>query len=387
MLPKINSRTSSVELPFYAKLALLLAVGALVILLLELGKNLFIPLIFALLVAILLYPLNRFLEQKWHFSRLWATSFSLFLFMVGVTVFSYIVILQLVNFLNNIPDLKQRFLPILYDFQAWVQKRFHINQEEQMNLFKSSYASLSAAVTRSLGDLFFSVAGFILLAVFVFLYTFFILYYRGLLLKFFLNLFKYKNQTSAMEIVLDTKAMMGSYVAGLLIEMLMLAVINSICLYFIGTPYAILLGVMAALFNIVPYLGIYTSIFLTMLVTFGNSNMATTIESGAALMIIHLIEANILMPQIVGTRVKINSFITLLAVVLGELVWGIPGMFLFIPVVGLIKLISERVPGMEAWAILIGIEEKQQPQAFEEELPQKDTTPSTNDNFSVQPTA
>jgi predicted PurR-regulated permease PerM len=74
-----------------------------------------------------------------------------------------------------------------------------------------------------------------------------------------------------------------------------------------------------------------------------------------------VLDANILLPRIVGARVKMNPFITIVAVIVGEFLWGIPGMFLFIPVTGIMKLICDRVEGLEAWGLLIGVEEVEKP--------------------------
>jgi predicted PurR-regulated permease PerM len=70
----------------------------------------------------------------------------------------------------------------------------------------------------------------------------------------------------------------------------------------------------------------------------------------------HFIDANVILPRIVGGQVKMNPFITLLAVLIGHLIWGIPGMFLFVPLTAMIRLISEEIPAMNPWAILIGEE-------------------------------
>jgi predicted PurR-regulated permease PerM len=124
-----------------------------------------------------------------------------------------------------------------------------------------------------------------------------------------------------------------------------------------GLQYALLLGVMAAVLNVIPYLGIYTSIVITVLVTFANSPGNLALEAGAGLFIIHLIDSNILFPRIIGGQVKMNPFITIIAVIVGEYIWGVPGMFLFIPITGIMKLVCERVDGLEAWGLLIGVED------------------------------
>jgi predicted PurR-regulated permease PerM len=154
--------------------------------------------------------------------------------------------------------------------------------------------------------------------------------------------------------------MIYSYISGLLIEMAIVGVANCTVFSIMGIKYAILLGIIAAVLNIIPYLGIYTATAMIMLVTFANSSGSSAISVGIALLSVHLIDANILMPRIVGSRVKMNAFITIIAVIVGEYVWGISGMFLFIPITGIFKIISIRVEGMKPWAILIGTEEKEE---------------------------
>jgi AI-2 transport protein TqsA len=136
-----------------------------------------------------------------------------------------------------------------------------------------------------------------------------------------------------------------------------MGIVNSTALAVLGIQYALLLGVMSAVLNIIPYLGIYSSIAITVLITFANNTPAHAFQAGLVLFIMHVLDANILMPRIVGARVKMNPFITILAVVVGELVWGIPGMFLFIPITGMLKLICDRVEGLEAWGMLMGVDD------------------------------
>ena len=156
---------------------------------------------------------------------------------------------------------------------------------------------------------------------------------------------------------METKKMVYSYVLGLVIEMVLVSIVNCTMFLIMGIQYALLLGVMAAVLNIIPYLGIYTSIVICMLVTFANSTGNVALEVGIGLFVVHLLDSNILFPRIIGGRVKMNPFITIIAVIIGEFVWGVPGMFLFIPIAGIVKLICERVEGLEAWALLIGVEE------------------------------
>jgi len=196
-----------------------------------------------------------------------------------------------------------------------------------------------------------------LLTVFVFIFSFFMLYHRRLLLRFALHLFNVKHREKVYEVITETRAMMNNYVMGLVIEMVIVGIVNCTLLFILGVKYALLLGLLAAVMNIIPYLGIYSATVFCMLVTFANSSWSHALTVGVALIVVHILDSNVLMPRIVGSRVKMNPMITIIAVLIGDFIWGIPGMFLFIPITGMLKIIFERVDGMQPWAMLIGTDD------------------------------
>ncbi len=347
----------TVKLPFYARLALTLLAVILVCFILKVASNIFIPLVFGLLIAILLYPLNRFFENKLHLGRVGSAALSVLLFISAFVGFIYFLAIQIIGFSSDVPQLRKRFQEILSGFQNWLSYKLHITSRQQSDYLNRSSNGILDSLAHSMSGLFLSITGILLLTVFVLIFTFFMLYHRKLLMRFVLHLFSIQYREKVREVIRETKTMIYSYVFGLLIEMLALSIVNSTMFLIMGIPYALLLGVMAAVLNIIPYLGIYSSIVITMLVTLANSTGGMALEAGIGLFIVHLLDANILFPRIVGGRVKMNPFITIVAVILGEFLWGIPGMFLFIPITGIIKMISDRVDGMEAWGILIGVEE------------------------------
>ena len=347
----------TVKLPFFARLALILLALVLIIFILQEGANIFIPLVFALLISILLYPLNKFFEQKLRLGRALSAALCILLFISALFGFFYLLTEQIATFSEDFPVLKTRFLTIFADVQHWVAIKFHIYKSEQTGYINRSLNSAMESGARALSNIFKSVTGILLLAVFVFIFTFFMLFHRRLFMKFALLLFREEHRSKVSEVIIETKSMINSYVAGLMIEMLVVSITTCSMMLVMGIKYALLLGLMSAVLNIIPYIGFYTSIVLAMLVTFANSGGNGALEVGTGMFIIHLLDSNILMPRIVGARVKMNPFITIVAVIVGEYIWGIPGMFLFIPIVGMIKLVCERVEGLEAWGLLIGVEE------------------------------
>jgi AI-2 transport protein TqsA len=349
------------QLPFYARLALTLLAVVLICMILSLARNIFIPLVFGLLIAILLFPIARFFETKLRLKRGSSAFLSIMIFAVALTGFIYFLAYQIAGFSSDFPQLRVRFQEMFTHVQHWLSYKFHITNRQQTDYINRSTASFLESAGQSLSNIVVSVTGTLLLMIFVIIFTFFILYHRKLLIRFVLHLFSVEHREKVREVIVETKSMINAYVVGLVIEMGVLSVAISLMFLVMGVKYALLLGVMAAVLNIIPYLGIYCAVAICMLVTFANSSGGMALEAGIGLFIVHMLDANILFPRIIGWRVKMNPFITIVAVIVGEFLWGVPGMFLFIPITGIIKLISERVTGMEAWGILIGVEDTSPP--------------------------
>ena len=350
---------STVKLPFYARTALILLAVVLIFNILRVADNIFIPLVFALLISILLFPFNKFLESKLHLGRAMSAVISVVLFVSVLTSFVYFLALQFTHFSENFPQLKQRFQEMFGDLQHWLSFKLHINNRQQTDYIDKSVNGILGSVGHSISNVFLSLTGILILVIFVLIFTFFMLYHRKLLMRFVLHLFSVQHRPKVTEVLIETKSMIYGYVFGLMIEMVIVSFVNCTMFLVMGIEYALLLGVMAAVLNIIPYLGIYTSIVICMLVTLANSTGNAALMAGIGLFVVHLLDSNILLPRIVGSRVKMNPFITIIAVIVGELVWGIPGMFLFIPITGIIKLVCDRVEGLEAWGVLIGVEEQE----------------------------
>lgn len=351
----------TVKLPFYARLALILLAVVLIVMMLSVAKNIFIPLVFALLIAILLYPLNKFFEYKLRLGHTFAPLLSIILFVSVLSSFVYFLVVQFIGFSSDFPLLRTRFQEMFINLQHWMSHKLNITTKQQAAYIDRSVTGLLDSAGESVRNVLFSVTGIMLMFIFIFIFTFFILYHRKLLLKFVTHLFSKEHRPKVQEVILETKAMIYSYVQGLVIEMVVLSIVTCTIFLIMGIKYALLLGMMASVLNIIPYLGIYSAIVVSMLVTLANSNINAALGVGIALFIIHVLDSNVLFPRIVGGRVKMNPFITIVTVIVGEYVWGIPGMFLFIPIMGIIKLICERVDGLEAWAYLIGVEDHLKP--------------------------
>ena len=349
----IKNKSDS-SLAFYGRIALMLQAFILALLILYLGKVLLIPLFFALLIAILLYPLTHFFERRLNRNLAAILSVLIFIIFVGSIVIFFTK--ELFLFVKDLPKAQTKFLQIVQNLQYWVTLKFNVDATQQMDYLRKSAGSLSSGIISSVGTTFISLIEFVVLFIFFLIFTYFILVHRKIFKNFILAFFDASSKEKVNEVIISTRAMMNDYVVGLLSEMAILFTSILIILLILGVKYALLIAVIAAVFNIIPYLGIYIAAAFGMLIAVTNGSGNLAIEVGISFIIIHFVDANVLMPHIVGGRVKINPFITIVAVFIGKLIWGIPGMFLFIPLTAIIRIISENVSELKPWSILIGEE-------------------------------
>jgi AI-2 transport protein TqsA len=343
------------KFPFYARLAFTLFAVALILLFMYLGKSLLVPLFFSFLVAMLLHPLVRFMENK-HFPRALASVLTLLLFMILFGGLFYFFSHQMVRLSRDLPSLQARVIDKWTDIQDWISEKYHVSNTQQKDYVSKSANGVLNSVMNSAATTFVGFFETLILTVFFFIFTFFILQYRRLLMHFVVELFDRTHNAKVQSVITRIRSMINSYVLGLLIEMSVVAVLIFTSLMIIGVKYALLISIMAAVLNMIPYLGIYFCMAIAMMITAATNTTGHVVAVGVVFIVTHFADANIILPHVVGGKMKMNPFVTILVVLIGHLVWGIPGMFLFIPLAAIIRLISEEVPGMKPWAILLGEE-------------------------------
>lgn len=110
----------------------------------------------------------------------------------------------------------------------------------------------------------------------------------------------------------------------------------------------------AALLNLIPYLGIFTAAILCLIITATSGKLVILVGVVVVISIVHLIDSNILLPKVVGSKVKINAMVTIVGVIIGNEIWGIPGMFLAVPMMAFLKVFFDGVEDLRPWGILLG---------------------------------
>lgn len=340
------------EYPFYIKSTMVIFGIVLIAISLSTLKDILAPIAFSVIIAILLNPLVNKLHHK-KVPRVLSIAIALFIALIAVFGILYFITSQLMNFGEALPQLKEKFYQHFSEVQQWAAANLKLPVEKQHKALNDALNSSQALVGKTLGGALGMLGFFVLLPIYVFL----LLFYKTLMINFLHEVFAEENAGQVSEVLGETKSAIQSYMVGLLLEALVIAILNSTALLICGVPYAILLGVIGALLNMLPYIGGIIAIALPVLISaVTKEGFTTPIAVVASYTVIQFIDNNFLVPFLVSSRVKINAFFSIVVVLLGGALWGVSGMFLSIPFVAILKIIFDRLPEMKPWGKLLGDE-------------------------------
>jgi len=337
------------KIPFYIQAPMVLLGLVLMVFVLFVLADILIPLAFATLIAILLNPLCNRLQRK--VPKVIAIMLTMLIAMVLLVSLLYFLSSRIVHFFDDLDAIKLKFGQLLHDLQLWLSDTFGLTIKKQEQMLNEAANNSKAVIGQTLSGLL----GFLSIVFLIPVYIFLILLYKPLILNFFYEVFSEEDQHKVGEILGETKSAIQSYIVGLLIETTIVAVLNSTALLILGVENAILIGIIGAILNLLPYIGGIIAITLPVLMaTVTKDGVTTQILIVGAYLLIQFIDNNILVPRIVSSKVQINALISIIIVLLGAALWGISGMFLSIPFIAVLKIIFDRVDGLKPWGKLLG---------------------------------
>jgi predicted PurR-regulated permease PerM len=338
--------------PFYIKATIILFGMVLLVYTLLNLRDILVPLAFALLLAILLNPLTIFLEIH-RFPKVLSIAISLVITMTIISGVTYFLIMEVKSFGSQWPLFKEKFAGLFRQLQHFARTDFGINTKKQNEYINEAETNMKPVLASAMG----TVLGGMTMAFLLPVYTFLFLFYKKLILNFLYEIFAEADEKEVNVVLTQTKGAIQNYMFGILLEALIVATLNTTALLILGVPYAILLGVLGALLNILPFIGgILAVLFPILIATATKDGFTTQLWVIIAYIIIQFIDNHFLVPYIVASKVKINALVSIVIVLLGGALWGISGMFLSIPFLGVMKIIFDRMPEMRAWGMLIGME-------------------------------
>ena len=322
------------------------------------GREVFIPISFALLISFVLYPVCAWLESR-RMGRLLAISIAISLLVIAGLVILSLLIYQFLSFLNEWPTLQEKLAKSLQEISKLLINVFGISQERQQDwiskLASQSGADILFLVRNAVTASVSSTVLFILVPV----YSVLILYYREHWMKIVQRLFPKENRESLLEIIALTVTTYYSFIKGMAIVYLVVGILNSIGLLLLGVPHAILFGFIAAVLTFIPYFGIMVGSLLPITVAWVTYNSIWyPIGIIAVFAVVQYLEANIIFPLAVSNRLNVNTFVMLVAIFVGSVLWGLAGMILFVPFVGIAKLIADHNPKWKTLSMILGVNGK-----------------------------
>jgi len=339
---------TSKKYPFYVRVTIILFGLILFSYALANLRDILIPFSFALFLAVLLNPLTERL-MGWRVPRVPAIMIALLVATVVIGGVWYFLATQMMHFTSQLPALQRKMAQLLSRLQQELAHKIPL--EKQNQYISEAKAGIKPLIGRTLGSVFGTLTTAFLLPV----YTFLLLYYKNLILNFLYEIFAKANEEEVRAVLRQTRGAIQSYMFGLLIEASIVAALNTLALFILGVPYAVLLGVLGAVLNVLPFIGGILSTLLPVIVaTIVKDGWSTQIWVCISYIVIQFTDNHFLIPYIVSAKVRINALISIIVVLLGGAVWGLSGMFLSIPFIGVLKIIFDRIPEMKAWGRLLG---------------------------------
>jgi predicted PurR-regulated permease PerM len=342
------------KFPFYARASLFFIGSFAFISMLYIGKSIILPLIFATIIAIVLHPVVDFLVRK-KINRILAISITLVVTILIIVAFGSFMVSQISRFSESWPKLVDRFTEIFNQSVSWASGYFDISPRKINAWITKSRQELLSNSNTAIGQTLITVGNDLVVIFLIPVYIFMILFYQPLLLEGIRKLFGKSNHILVSKIITQIKTVVQRYLTGLVIEAIIVAILDSVGLMILGIDYAILLGIIGALLNVIPYIGGLIAVALPMMIAIVTKDSAWyALYVLAIYYFIQLIDNNYIVPKIVASKVKVNALVSIIVVLAFGALWGIPGMFLSIPLTAIIKVICDHIDPLKPWGYLLG---------------------------------
>jgi len=332
----------------------ILQYALLISVLLYFGKTLFIPLSFSLLIAFILYPVCKWLEKK-GINKNIAIFLSIFGVLFLFAALTYLFFLQIVAFSNEWQLFKVKLLETATQLSTFLSEQFELSNEKQTAFLNNAISNSGTQAVSLLKITLYSLSESLFYVLIIPIYSMLILYYRQRLAQALYHLFPSERKEIIREILVETIHTYYNFIKGMFLVYLIVGVLNSIGLAILGIPHPILFGFIASILTFIPYVGILISSLLPISISWITFN-SIWYPIGVILVfsIVQVLEAYIIFPFAVGSRLKINTLVIIIVIIIGGILWGAAGMILFIPFISIAKLIADRTESLKTLSLLLG---------------------------------
>jgi predicted PurR-regulated permease PerM len=319
------------------------------------GRTLFVPLSFSLLISFVLYPICRWLEGK-GMPRWAAIAICLVVLLLIFGGLGWLLVNQLMRLIEEWPNLQQKLAVAIRDVSLLLEQNFGLKVARQTNWLESMGNNVAANLLNMLKDVLYTSVVSVVLLVLIPLYMALILYNREQLARALYSLFSRSEHQKIRTILHETITTYYNFIKGMAIVYAIVGTLNTIGLLILGVPHALFFGVVASILTFIPYVGITIGAILPMTVAWITYD-SLWYPAGVVMVfaVVQYLEANLVFPWAVSYRLQVNMLFTLLAIVAGGILWGASGMILFIPYLAILKLIADKHENMRTISLLLGI--------------------------------
>jgi len=335
---------------------------------LYLSSSFLIPIVLSAVLAMLFIGLSNQLERR-GMKRGFSALIAVGLFIMAVAIIISLLAWQLNSFSENLVGMKSRLVTLLQDLKSWVETTLGISTQQQEALIKEQSTSTVHSTSNLLANFASQTLSMLINTILVLVYIYLFLFYRSRIKQFFLKLVSPKNYDQTEKIIQQAARVSQQYLSGLAGMIIMLWVLYGIGFQLVGVENALFFAVLCGILEIVPFVGNITGTSITVLAAIAQGGKSELILGVVAVyLLVQFFQTYILEPLIVGNQVNINPLFTIMALVAGELLWGITGMVLAIPLLGIIKIVCDHIPALQPYGFLIGTEAKPKKKSFIQKL-------------------
>lgn len=333
------------SLPKIQKIAFTLVIIVLGVFILYVGDFIFVPLLWGTFFAFLLYPITNWLESK-RIPRAVAIWVTIVVMAALVGLIFYLLINQVLQLILEVPNLKVAFQEKISRYLADFSEIFGISSESASGGQFLTFERINSGILETGKSL-------VLIGI-IPLYIFLLLYYKDFFIEFLKRISGARFE-SVQFWVNDSGEVIKSYIVGMIFVTFIVSCMAGLLFYSIGVKFYLLFAVFIAVMNLIPYVGVLISSFLVVFyVLLTTDSVFYPLFTLFMLWVMQGMENNIITPFVVGTKVKVNALAVVLAILAGGALWGVSGMILFIPLVGVLKITLDRIPGLAPYGYLLG---------------------------------
>lgn len=323
---------------------------------LNVAKDVLIPITLSLIFSLVLYPFCIKVE-KWGASRTWAVIIVMVASFLLMAVILSLLSAQVFALSKDLPELIIQLKGRVATFSVWLQKTAGMDESQLLKTAEDSLGGLAKSGGGLVTSLLGSASSFFTLITIIPIMVAMMLLYRKQLRVAITAMVKDEHQTELDHISQHVRQVLRSYVAGLTTVMLVVGILNSLGLWILGIPYPLFFGVLGALLTIIPYIGLLIGGTLPVLMAIITKDNPVLYGLGVVGVFgaVQFLEANFLTPRIVGGKVSVNPLAAIIALMAGGMVWGTVGLIVALPIVAVIKVISDEIPALKPLGLLLGM--------------------------------